>query len=109
KWGISVTIIDSRAQRDSIGSKAIAQQRDVLDVWEHVGAGARVAAEGTIWSNSRTFYRSAELFRDRYYPNADSPFPSFVNISQTRTEQLLDEQIAEQPLIQTVWGQTVTN
>lgn len=108
-WGISVTIIDCRVQRDSIGSKAIAQQRDVLDVWEHVGVGSKVAAEGITWSHSRTFYQSTELFRDSYFPNADSPFPSFVNISQTRTEQLLDERIAQQPLISAVWGQTVTD
>lgn len=106
-WGISVTIVDSREQRDSIGSKAIAQQRDVLDVWEHLGVGSRVAAEGTTWSRSRTYYKSSELFCDTYYPDADSPFPAFVNLSQTRTEQLLDERIAQQPLIQTVWDQNV--
>ena len=107
KWGINVTLLDGRPQRDSIGSKAIAQHRDVLDIWEHVGAGANIAREGLTWSRSRTFYGSQELFCDTYFESADSPFPPFVNISQTRTEQLLDEQIAEQPRIRVLWDRTV--
>jgi 3-(3-hydroxy-phenyl)propionate hydroxylase len=107
KWGINVTLLDGRRQRDSIGSKAIAQHRDVLDIWEHVGAGANIAREGLTWSRSRTFYGSQELFCDTYFEAADSPFPAFVNISQTRSEQLLDEQIAQQPRIRVIWDRAV--
>ncbi|CAN7570719.1 FAD-dependent monooxygenase [Arthrobacter sp. LjRoot78] len=107
KRGINVTLLDGRIQRDSIGSKALAQHRDVLDVWEHVGAGAKIAQEGLTWSRSRTYYGSHELFCDTYFESADSPFPPFVNLSQTRTEQLLDEQIAEQPRIKVLWDRTV--
>ena len=107
KWGINVTLLDGRPKRDSIGSKAIAQHRDVLDIWEHVGAGANIVREGLTWSRSRTFYGSRELFCDTYFETADSPFPAFVNISQTRSEQLLDEQIAKQPSIRVVWDRTV--
>lgn len=107
KWGIDVTLLDGRPKRDSNGSKAIAQHRDVLDIWEHVGAGANIAREGLTWSRSRTFYGSRELFCDTYFETADSPFPAFVNISQTRSEQLLDEQIAKQPRIHVVWDRTV--
>ena len=37
-----------------------------------------------------------------------SPFPPFVNISQTRTEELLDQQIARSALITYAWGHRVT-
>lgn len=107
KRGINVTLLDGRVQRDSIGSKALAQHRDVLDVWEHVGAGAKIAQEGLTWNRSRTYYKSHELFCDTYFESADSPFPPFVNLSQTRTEQLLDEQIADQPRIKVLWDRTV--
>jgi len=35
-----------RPERDPVGSKALAQQRDVIDIWCAVGAGDQVAAEG---------------------------------------------------------------
>ena len=46
RWGVPVVLVDARPERDPIGSKAICQQRDVLDVWESVGAGRRIATEG---------------------------------------------------------------
>ena len=44
RWGVPAIVLDQRAERDLVGSKAICQQRDVLDIWESVGAGARIAA-----------------------------------------------------------------
>ncbi|AKT50701.1 FAD-dependent monooxygenase [Arsenicicoccus sp. oral taxon 190] len=106
-WGVPVTLLDSRPERDPIGSKALCQQRDVLDVWDHVGAGRQVADEGVTWTRARTFYRDTELFCQGFVDKGRSPFPPFVNISQTRTEQLLDEQIARSDLISYAWGHHV--
>lgn len=107
RWGVPVVLLDRRPARDAVGSKAICQQRDVLDIWESVGAGLRIAEEGLTWTVARTFHRDRELFS---YPVADpgeSDFPVFVNISQTRTEQILDERIAAQPLIELRWNHDV--
>lgn len=108
RWGMPVIVFDARPARDLIGSKAICQQRDVLDIWESVGVGARLAAEGVTWTQARTFYRDDELFTIDFQDAGASPFPPFVNISQTRTEEALDEQIAAQPLIEVRWGHQVT-
>ncbi len=104
RWGVPTTLVDQRPQRDTHGSKAICQQRDVLDVWEAVGAGRRIATEGVTWSTARTFYRDAELFSVDLADTGQSAFPPFVNISQSRTEQILDERIAAEPLIDVRWG-----
>ena len=41
RWGLPVIVLDARPERDMVGSKAICQQRDVLDVWDGLGgAGA---------------------------------------------------------------------
>jgi 3-(3-hydroxy-phenyl)propionate hydroxylase len=104
RWGISSIVVDARARREPSGSKAICQQRDVLDVWESVGAGARIAAEGTTWSRARTFYRDVELFSVAYSDRGRSPFPAWVNVSQTRTEEILDERIAQRPSIHVRWS-----
>ncbi|GAA3546400.1 FAD-dependent oxidoreductase [Amycolatopsis ultiminotia] len=108
RWGVPVVLLDARPERDPIGSKAICQQRDVLDVWESVGAGRRIAAEGVTWRTARTFHRDAELFADDLPDPGRSPFPPFVNISQARTEQILDERIAAEPLIEVRWNHRVS-
>lgn len=46
RWNIPVIILDAKRERDPIGSKAIVQQRDVLDVWSAIGAGEQIARDG---------------------------------------------------------------
>src|SRR5438445_11345847 len=100
RWGVRVVLLDGRPQRDLTGSKAICQQRDVLDVWEAVGAGRRIADEGLTWTTARTFYRDRELFAYTLPgERGGSCFPPFVNISQARAEQILDEATASEPRI----------
>jgi len=107
RWGIPVLLLDQRTARDAVGSKAICQQRDVLDVWAAVGAG-QIADEGLTWTTARTFYRDRELFSWSFVDRGRSPLPPFVNISQSRTEQVLDHCIADQPLIDVRWAHEVT-
>ena len=106
-WGVPVVMLDARPERDPIGSKALCQQRDVLDVWDHVGAGRQIAEEGVTWNRAVTLYQGKELFTQGYVDRGRSPFPPFVNIGQNRTEELLDEQIRANPLITEKWGHTV--
>ncbi|WP_246339146.1 FAD-dependent monooxygenase [Amycolatopsis endophytica] len=108
RWGVPVVLLDGRAERDLVGSKAICQQRDVLDVWEAVGAGRRIAEEGVTWTTARTFHRDRELFAYDMAGAGASAFPPFVNISQARTEEILDECIAATPLIDVRWSHRVS-
>src|SRR3954453_3117843 len=108
RWGTDVVLLDARPHRDPIGSKAICQQRDVLDVWDSVGAGAEIARRGVTWTTARTFHRDRELFSFTFADRGRSPFPPFVNISQCETEAVLDERIATEPRIDVRWGHLVT-
>lgn len=108
RWGIGSVVLDRRPRRDLVGSKAICQQRDVLGVWDAVGVGRTIADEGVTWVRARTFYREHELFCTEFADSGRSAFPPFVNISQCRTEELLDEQIARCPLIDVRWERAVT-
>ncbi|MBA3523025.1 MAG: FAD-dependent monooxygenase [Geodermatophilaceae bacterium] len=107
RWGVPVTVVDPRPGRDLVGSKAICQQRDVLDVWDTVGAGRQLAEEGVTWTTARTFYRDTELFATHFRDRGSSPFPPFVNISQSRTEEVLDQRLAESSLVQVLWDHEV--
>jgi 3-(3-hydroxy-phenyl)propionate hydroxylase len=107
RWGIPTVLVEQRPRRTAIGSRSICQQRDVLDVWGAVGAG-RIADEGVTWTTARTFYRDHELFAWSFVDRGRSPLPPFVNISQSRTEQILDAAIAGQPMVEVRWGHEVT-
>jgi 3-(3-hydroxy-phenyl)propionate hydroxylase len=109
RWGIPSVLLDRRSRRDLVGSKAICQHRDVLDVWDTVGAGRTVAEEGLTWTRARTFYRGRELFCLDLPDSGRSAFPPFVNISQSRTEQVLDARIAESALVDARWDHAVTS
>ncbi|SFP59836.1 3-(3-hydroxy-phenyl)propionate hydroxylase [Geodermatophilus dictyosporus] len=108
RWGLPVVVLDARPARDPVGSKAICQQRDVLDVWDAVGVGAELARRGVTWTTARTFHRDRELFSFTFADRGRSPFPPFVNVSQCETEALLDERIAASPLVDVRWGHRVT-
>lgn len=107
RWGIPVVVLDQRPGRDLVGSKAICQQRDVLDFWSELGARA-IADEGLTWSRARTFYGNEDLFVVELSDPGRSPFPPFVNISQARTEEVLDDTIVCQPLIDVRWSHRIT-
>jgi 3-(3-hydroxy-phenyl)propionate hydroxylase len=108
RWGVPTVLLDRRPERDPVGSKAICQQRDVLDIWSAVGAGERIAAEGVTWTTARTFHRDRELFTYTFAESGRAAFPPFVNISQSRTEEVLDERVAAEPLVEARWGCPVT-
>jgi 2-polyprenyl-6-methoxyphenol hydroxylase-like FAD-dependent oxidoreductase len=105
-WGLPVVLLDRRPARDPVGSRSICQQRDVLDVWDSAGAGA-IAREGLTWTTARTYYRDRELFSWQFVDRGRSPLPPFVNISQARTEEILDERIAATPGIEVRWAHEV--
>jgi 3-(3-hydroxy-phenyl)propionate hydroxylase len=107
RWGIPVLVLERRAERMPEGSRSICQQRDVLDIWAHAGAPG-IAAEGVTWTTARTFYRDREIGRWSFTDPAPSPLPPFVNISQSRTEELLDAAVAGEQLIEVRRGREVT-
>ncbi|MCK2217554.1 FAD-dependent monooxygenase [Actinomadura sp. ATCC 31491] len=106
RWGIQTLVLDRRPEREGAGSRSICQQRDVLDVWTAVGAG-RIAEEGVTWTTARTYYRDRELSSWTF--EREGPLPPFVNLSQSRTEQILDAAVAAQPLVEVRWGHEVTD
>lgn len=108
RWGVPVVVLDARPAREPTGSRAIVQQRDVIDIWDAVGIGRQIAAEGVTWRTARTYHRGTELFAVDFVDSCRSPFPAFANVSQARTEELLDERLARTPLAEVRWSHRVT-
>jgi 3-(3-hydroxy-phenyl)propionate hydroxylase len=109
RWGIAALVLDALPQREPVGSRSLCQQRDTLDIWDSVGAGRRLADEGVTWRVARTYFREHELFHVTFSDPGRSPFPPWVNLTQARVEEVLDEQIAAQQLIEVRWGHHVVD
>ncbi len=103
RWGLPVVLFDARPERDPVGSKALCQARDVLDIWATVGAGELLAHEGVTWTTARTFYRDREIAAWSFTDRGRSPFPPYVNIGQQRTEEVLDQRLVAAG-IETCWS-----
>jgi 3-(3-hydroxy-phenyl)propionate hydroxylase len=109
RWGIPVVLLDGRPERDNVGSKAMCQARDVIDIWDTIGAGRLLAEEGVTWTTAHTHYQGRQVADWSFVDRGRSPFPPFVNIGQHRTEAVLDQRIAAAgDLIEQRWGHLLT-
>src|SRR5919197_1004807 len=96
RWDIPSIVFEAEAVRDTVGSRAICFQRDVLDVFDLVGCADAMIAEGVTWTTGRTYYREHELFAVTF-PRAWGP-PPWINISQASVEGYLAAAAAKDPL-----------
>lgn len=104
RWGLRVDVLEGRPGRTAIGSRSICQQRDVLDIWSSVGART-IVEEGLTWTTGRVFHRGREVTSWRFA--AAGPLPPFVNISQSRTEEVLQDLVDADPHITIRWDHEV--
>jgi len=107
QWGLRVLVLEAQMHRDRTGSRAICQQREVLDTWDAIGAGVLID-RGITWSTGRTYYRDQEIFSVELKDRGSSLLPPFVNISQSVVEQTLLGLIERNPLIEVEYGAVVT-
>jgi 2-polyprenyl-6-methoxyphenol hydroxylase-like FAD-dependent oxidoreductase len=109
KQGVAVTVLEAAPFFDPAksGSKAICQQRDVLDILDRIGVAGPMLAEAVTWTRGRTFYRAREIATTEFEDPGESPTPPWVNISQCSTERYLLERAAKEPLVSLRYGERV--
>src|SRR5829696_2489552 len=106
--GVPSIVLESAPARRTVGSRSICMQRDVLDVLERIGLGARIAAAGVTWWTGRTYYRGHEVLTITFPEQPTAAFPPFTNLGQSIVERMLDDRVAAEPLVDVRWGHTVT-
>jgi len=107
RQGVPSIVLEAAPTRELVGSRSICVQRDVLDILQRAGVGAQVAEVGVTWTRGRTFYRE-HLVGELTFPEVDdAAFPPFVNTPQTILELLLEQRIAEEPLVELEYGSRV--
>ena len=108
RHGVPTTVLEAAPSRELVGSRSICVQRDVLDILARAGVGAQVAEVGVTWTRGLTFYRSHVVGEIRFPEVGSAAFPPFVNTPQTVVELLLEQRIAEEPLVDLQYGRPVT-
>lgn len=97
--GIPVRILEADpADRDRPGSRAIYVHGSTLRTLErnHPGLGKRLADNGLVWPTRRTLWRGKEVFGRTYSdPGGSGELPHFTSLPQVRTEQYMQEALAE--------------
>lgn len=86
---LPVVIVDARPERDPVGSKALAQQRDVIDIWCAVEPVTRSPPRGVTGTTRRAMCRDRKVFATDWLDRGALQLPAFVNISQSPTEDHL--------------------
>ena len=107
RQGVPVTVLEAAPSRELVGSRSICVQRDVLDVLERAGVGSQVADVGVTWTRGRTYYREHVVGELTFPEVGEAAFPPFVNTPQTILELLLEQRIAEEPLVDLHYDQEV--
>lgn len=107
RQGIPSIVLESRPNRTLIGSRAICVQRDVLDILQRAGVGRKIVDAGVTWYSGRMFYREHEVVVMTFPEPPPGQFPPFVNTPQNIVEQLLEDQAAQEPLIDLRYGHPV--
>jgi 2-polyprenyl-6-methoxyphenol hydroxylase-like FAD-dependent oxidoreductase len=109
RQGVPVTVLEAAPSRELVGSRSICVQGDVLDVLERAGVGSQVADVGVTWTRGRTYYREHVVGEITFPEVGEAAFPPFVNTPQTIVELLLEQRIAEEPLVDLHYDQEVVD
>jgi len=96
--GLSVVVLEQGSTLSLEGSRAICQQRDVLDVWETL-IGDALTKRGVTWGTARTYYQDQELFAITLPDHGGNTLPPFINISQSEVTSTLFQAASYKELI----------
>jgi 2-polyprenyl-6-methoxyphenol hydroxylase-like FAD-dependent oxidoreductase len=104
--GVPSTVLEAGLPRPD-GSRAIAIHSSALAVWERLGCAEPMLAEGVAWRVRRTYHRDRELYAQVMPDPGPGGLPTFLNLPQHRTEQLLIRRAEAEPLVDLRWEHRV--
>ena len=105
--GVPVVLLDDDG-RLSTGSRAICFAKRTLEIFDRLGCGERIAAQGVSWHVGRVFFHDAQVYQFDLLPEAGHARPAFVNLQQYYVEGALVERALAMPEIDLRWHHEVT-
>jgi 2-polyprenyl-6-methoxyphenol hydroxylase-like FAD-dependent oxidoreductase len=107
RFGIRSVVFEDEDQL-ATGSRSIANHRSALEVWERLGCVTPMLERGIYWTVRRTYFRGVELFSQRMPPPGPGGLPTYLNLQQCETEQVLLDALTETGLVEFLWLHKVT-
>jgi 3-(3-hydroxy-phenyl)propionate hydroxylase len=107
RFGVPSVVVDARDGASCEGSRSICVQNQTLEILDRLGCGGQMADEGVSWTVGRTYFRGVELFQTHLAARGWAAFPPFVNLPQSRVEEILLGAVAANPLVDVRWRHTV--
>jgi len=104
--GVPVVLLDDD-DRLSTGSRAICFAKRTLEIFDRLGCGDRIAAEGVSWNVGKVFVRDEMVYRFDLLPEPGHERPAFVNLQQYVVEGCLVERAQQLPLVDLRWRNEV--
>jgi 3-(3-hydroxy-phenyl)propionate hydroxylase len=88
RQGVRPVILE-RTATVSEGSRSICQAKRTLEIWDRLGVGEAMQAQGVTWKVGRVYHRDRELYRFDLLPEPGHKMPAFVNLQQYHLENRL--------------------
>jgi 3-(3-hydroxy-phenyl)propionate hydroxylase len=105
--GIAVVVLD-QDDRLAEGSRAICFAKRTLEIFDRLGCGAAMVAEGVSWHTGKVFFRDDLIYSFDLLAEAGHARPAFINLPQSRVECHLLARASCLPGIVLRWQQRVT-
>jgi 3-(3-hydroxy-phenyl)propionate hydroxylase len=102
RQGIAVLLLDDD-DTVSTGSRAICYAKRSLEIWDRLGVGEQMLAQGVTWQVGKVFHRAQQLYRFDLLPECGHKFPAFINLQQYHAEAALVAAAQREPLIELRW------
>lgn len=107
RLGVPSVVLEAASRRETIGSRSICVQRDVLSILARIDLAQSIMDTGMTWYTGRIYYRAHQISTITFPSSGAGEFPPFVNISQSDVEALLEQQVQASPLIDLRYGHRV--
>jgi len=104
--GVPVVVLDNDSTL-STGSRAICFAKRTLEIFDRLGCGDRMVAQGVSWNVGKVFLRDEEVYRFDLLPEAGHERPAFINLQQYVVEGHLVDRARALPLVDLRWRNEV--
>jgi 3-(3-hydroxy-phenyl)propionate hydroxylase len=104
--GQRVLLVDND-HKLSTGSRAICFAKRTLEIFDRLGCGERMVAQGVSWNRGCVYFHGEAIYQFDLLPEPGHERPAFINLQQYYVEGYLAERAFELPAIEMRWRHKV--
>ena len=100
--GVPVVLIDD-ADHIGAGSRGICWSKRTLEIFDRLGVGEKLVAQGVTWKLGKVFHGDELVFAFDLLPEDGHKMPAFINLQQYHVEKALVDRATELDLVDLRW------